>query len=128
MLDFVPTNLQHLLHLRQLLHVVAVVLQSQLARLQVEADAEVPSAFSDELEWLTCKSLLAQRLVFDPVLISAFLIDLNRNVFVAFTFAQLDFDVGIGSFAVLEAEVRLPLFVRCNRLVLTVRLLGLVIA
>ena len=80
------------------------MLQSQLGRLHVEANAEVPSTFSQELEWLTCKSLLAQRLVFDPVLISAFLIDLYRNEFVAYVFAQLDLDVGIGSFAVFEAE------------------------
>ena len=79
------------------------MLESQLGRLQVEADAEVPSTFSDELEWLIRKSLLAQRLVFYPVLKSAFLIDLNGNVFVFL--AQPDLDVGIGSFAVLEAEV-----------------------
>ena len=84
------------------------MLESQLVRLQVEADAEVPSTFGHDLEWLTCKSLLAQRLVFDPVPISAFVIDLNRNGFVAFLFAQPDLDVGVGSFAVFEAEVRLP--------------------
>ena len=60
MLNLVATNSQLLLHLGQLLHIFAVVLQSQLARLQVEADAEVPSTFGRKLEWLTCKSLLAQ--------------------------------------------------------------------
>ena len=76
MLDLVPTNLQHLLYLGQFLHIVAVVLQSQLGSLRVETDAEVPSAFGDELERLTCKTLLAQRLVFYRVLlILAFAID-----------------------------------------------------
>ena len=104
------------------------MLESQLGRLQVEADAEVPPTFGHDLEWLTCKTLLAQRLVFDPVLISAFLIDLYRNEFFAFLFAQLDFDVGIGSFAVFEAEVRLPPLALFDILVSAVRLLGLGIA
>ena len=125
MLDLVPTNPQLLLYLGELLHIVAVVLQCQLSRLQVEAYAEVPSTFSHELEWLTCKSLLAQRLVFDPVLIFVFAIDLYPNEFDGFLFAHLDFDVCIGSFAGFEAEIglpRLPFFVK--RLVSTVRLLG----
>ena len=63
MLGLVPTNLQHLLHLGQLLHIVAVVLESQLGCLRVGADAEVPSTFGYQLEWLTCKTLLAQRRV-----------------------------------------------------------------
>ena len=59
MLDLVTTNLKHLLYLGELLHVVAVVLQGQLGSLRVETDAEVPSKFSYELEWLICKLLLA---------------------------------------------------------------------
>ena len=45
MFDLVPTNSELLLHLGQALHIVAVVLQSQLGSLQVEADAEAPSIF-----------------------------------------------------------------------------------
>ena len=72
----------------------------------------MPSTFSQELEWLTCKTLLAQRLGFDLVLdFAAFLIDLNRNVFLAFFFVQLNLDVGVCSFAAFDAEVRLPIFV-----------------
>ena len=105
MLNLVPTNLQHLLYLGQLLHIVAVVLQSQLGRLQVEADAEVPSKFSHEFEWLTCKTLLAQRLILYQLL--PFAIDVYCK---ASTFVQDDFDVDIAFFAMFEAEVRLPLF------------------
>ena len=105
------------------------MLQSQLGRLQVEADGEVPSTFGYELEWLTCKTLLAQRLVFYPVLKSAFVIDLNRNVFaIVSAYAQLDLDVGVGSFAVFEAEVRLPLSEIIVVLVFTIRLLGFILA
>ena len=68
MLDLVPTNLQHLLYLGQALHIVAVVLQGQLGSLQVTTDAEVPSTFGHELDWLSCKALLAQGLVFYGVL------------------------------------------------------------
>ena len=112
MLDFVPTNLQHLIYLGELLHIVAVVLQGQLGSLQAETDAEVPSTFSDVLGWLSCKPLLAQRLVFYPVL-PAFAMDFYCKEFLAFVFAfaQHDFDVSVGSFAMFEAEVRLPIFV-----------------
>ena len=102
------------------------MLQSQLGSLQVEADAEVPSAFSLVLEWFTCKSLLAQRLVVDLVL--PFAIDLNPNIFVAFLFDQQDFDVSIGSSAGFHAEFRHPILPFFAMLVLTVRLLDLVIA
>ena len=104
--SLVPTNPKLLLYLGQALHIVAVVLQSQLGCLQVEADAEVPSPFGHELKWLTCKSLLAQRLVVYPLLLLA--IDVYWNPFVAYFFVQPDFDMDIGSFAVFEAEVRLP--------------------
>ena len=76
------------------------MLQSQLGSLLVEADAEMPSTLGHELDWLTCKTLLAQILVFDPVLVFAFAIDLNPNIFAAYFFVQDDFDVGICSFAV----------------------------
>ena len=129
MLDFVPTNLGRLLlYLGQALHIVAVVLQSQLGSLRVTADAEVPSAFGHELDSFSCKTLLAQRRVFHPVLIFAFAVDLYLNVFPAFFFAQVDSDVGIGSFAMFEAEVRLPPYVLFVVLVFTVRLLGFSIA
>ena len=59
MLSLVPTNFQLLLNLGQLLHIVAIVLQSQLGCLKVETDDEVPSTFGHELEGLNCKSLLA---------------------------------------------------------------------
>ena len=49
MLSLVPTNSQLLLYLGQALHILAIVLQSQLRFLQVEADAEVPSTFGYEL-------------------------------------------------------------------------------
>ena len=128
MLDLVPTNLgQLLLYLGELLHIFAVVLKNQLGSLRVIAEVEVPSTFSHELEWLTCKSLLAQRLVFYRFL--PFAIDLYINVFAAFFFAQADFDVDIGFFAVFDAEVRLPHFVFfVKRFVSTVRLLGFSIA
>ena len=75
MLSLVPTNSQILLYLRQVLHIFAVVLQSQLGRLQVAADAEVPSTFGYKLKWLICKTFLAQRLVFYSVFPFAFAID-----------------------------------------------------
>ena len=109
MLDLVPTNLQHLLYLGELLHVVTVVFQSQLSSLRVETDAEVPSTFGHELNWLSFKALLAQGLVFYRVL--PFAINLYLNVFAAFLFAQDNFDVDIGFFAVYDAKVRLPPFV-----------------
>ena len=125
--------MQLLLYLGELLHIVAVVLQSQLGCLKVEPDAEVPSTCSDELEWLSCKSLFAQRLVPPvsyPVLPSAFAIDLNENEILVFSFSALeDFDVGVGSFAGFEAEVRLqPFRFLFKRFVFTVRHLGLIIA
>ena len=113
MLGLVATNLQHILHLGQLLHIFAIVLQSQLGRLQVIADAEVPSTFGYELEWLTCKTLLAQRLVFYIVL--NFAIDHYSDIFVAFFFAQEDSDIGIGSFSGFEAEFRYPVEPRATR-------------
>ena len=107
MLGLVPTDLGLLLlYLGELLHIVAVVLQGQLGRLQVESDAEVPSAFGRDLDWLTCKSLPGQRLVFYIVLI--FAIDFYNEFFLfAFLLAHDDFDVGIGSAAMFYAEVRL---------------------
>ena len=102
------------------------MLQSQLGCLEVEADGEVPSTFGYELDWLTCNPLFAQRLVVYPLL--AFAIDLYIDMFVAFIFVQFDFDVGVGSFAVFEAEVRLPISEIIVVLVFTVRLLGLSIA
>ena len=113
MRSLVPTNLQHLLYLGQLLHIFAVVLQSQLGCFQVEADAEVPSALGRKLEWLTCKSLLAQRLVFFYLLL-LFAIDPYVKVFAAFFIVQVDIDVDVGSFAVYEAEVRLPVETRAT--------------
>ena len=110
MLSLVATNLQHLLHLGQLLHIFAVVLQSQLGCLQVEADAEVPSTFGCKLEWLTCKLLLAQRLVVFYLLL-LFAIDLYIKVFFI---GQVDTDVDVRSFAVFEAEIRLPVATRAT--------------
>ena len=83
--SLVPTNSQFLLYLRQLLHIFSVMLQSQLDCLQVEADAEVPTTFGHVLEWLTCKSLLAQRLVIYRLLQIA--IYCYANVSVAYFFA-----------------------------------------
>ena len=103
MLDLVPINHQLLLYLGQLLHIVTVVLQSQLGCLQVEADAEVPSTFGHKLERLTCKCLLTQRI---PVFMS--LLAAINEYFNARSFVQLDHDVGIGSFAGFDAEFRLP--------------------
>ena len=37
-----------------------------------------------------------------------FAIDIYSNVFVAYFFLEMDFDVNIGSFAVFEAEFRIP--------------------
>ena len=108
------------------------MLKSQLGRLQVEADAEVPSTFSDELEWLTCKSLLAQILV-DNLLTLAIDIYLYASTLKSLvhlvSLNQDDFEIDFGSFPVLEAEARLPIFAPIVvRLVLTVRLLGFTIA
>ena len=129
MLNFVPANLERLLIcFGQALHIVAVVLQGQLGSLLVETDTEVPSTFSHELDWLFCKTLLAQRRVFHPVLIFAFAVDLYLNVFPAFFFAQVDSDVGIGSFAMFEAEVRPPTFCFFEVLVFAIGLLGFSIA
>ena len=61
--NLVAADLQHLLYLGQPLHILAVVLQSQLGILQVEANAEVPPTCGCELDWLNCELLLAQRLV-----------------------------------------------------------------
>ena len=80
------------------------MLESQLGCLQVEADAEVPSTFGYQLQWLTCKLLLARRLVALYLLLH-FAIDLYVKVFVAFFIAQVDIDVDVSSFAVFEAEV-----------------------
>ena len=103
------------------------MLESQIGCLQVEADAEMPSTFVHILEWLTCKSLLAERLVYYPV--HLFAIDSYINISAAQTLVQSDFEVGVGSFAVFEAEVRLPPSVFFGtRLVFTVRLLGFSIA
>ena len=112
MLNLVPTDPHLLFYLGQLLHIFAVVLKSQLGCLQVEADAEVPSKFGDELDWLTGNFFLAQRLVAYMLLPLA--IDVYVNEFVAFSFAQPDFDVDIGSVAVFEAEVRLPVETRAT--------------
>ena len=101
MLYLVPTNPELLLYLGQALHIVAVVLQSQLGCLKVEADAEVPSTFGHELDWLICKSLLAQRLVLYPLLIA---IDFYYHVFAVFFNAQGDLDIYIGSFTVFDAK------------------------
>ena len=70
----------------------------------------MPSKFGDELDWLTGNFFLAQRLVAYMLLPLA--IDVYVNEFVAFSFAQPDFDVDIGSAAVLEAEVRLAVETR----------------
>ena len=83
----VPANPQLFLYLGELLHIVAVVLQSKLGSLDSEADAELPSAFSRELDWLSCKTLLVQRLVFYPtLLIIGFAVDFYLNVFTALPF------------------------------------------
>ena len=58
-LSLVAANLQHLLYLGQPLHILAVVLQSQLGLLQVEANAEVPPTCGRELDWLNCELLFA---------------------------------------------------------------------
>ena len=71
MRNLVATNLQHFIRLGQLLHIVAVVLESQLGRFLVETDAEVPSTFGHELDWLTCKTLPAHRIVFYILLLFA---------------------------------------------------------
>ena len=111
MLDLVPTNLRWLLlYLGELVHIVAVVLQSQLGSLRVTADAQMPSTFGHELEWLSCKTLFAQRLVFYLVLPFAF--EYHNNAFIAFFFAQDDFDVDIWFFAGFDAEVRFPVETR----------------
>ena len=86
------------------------MLQGQLGSLRVETDAEVPSTFSHVLDWLSCKSLLAHRLVPYRVLPFAFAIDSYEKEFSVFVFAQEDFYVDIRFFAVFDAEVRPPPF------------------
>ena len=73
MLDLVPTNPELLLYLGQALHIVTVVLQSQLGCLQVEANAEAPSTFGHETEWLKIKMHLAQTLLLHPFAINLYL-------------------------------------------------------
>jgi len=80
------------------------VLHGQLGCFEIEADAEVPSAFGHELDWLICNSLPAQRIVSYQLL--SFAINVYCNVIVCL--AQLDFEVDIGIVAVFEAEFRLP--------------------
>ena len=54
----------------QLLSVHTVVLQGQLAHVQVEADAQLPASVGDVLDRLSSKLLLVQRVVFfDPLLL-----------------------------------------------------------
>ena len=84
MLDLVPTYPELLFYLGKLLHIVAVVLKSQLVSLWVTANAEVPSTFGHEFEWLSCNARFAQRLVFYPVL--HFAADFNLNAFVAWPY------------------------------------------
>ena len=112
MINLVSADSQLLLYLGQLLHILAVVLQDQLGCLEVEADAEMPSTFGYELNWLTCKTLFTQSRVIDLLL--PFAIDMYFNVFVAYLFLQADFDIDVGSFAVFEAEFRLPVETRAT--------------
>ena len=104
MRNLVPIDLKiTTLYLMKLLHIIAIVLESQSVCLEVEADGEVPSILGPELLWLFCKLLLAQRLVFYQLLHIA--IDLYYNIFVAYSFAQFDFEIDIRSVAVYQAEV-----------------------
>ena len=81
----------------------------------------MPSKFGHELHWLTCESLLAQRLAHFILLhlrqalpfrfyqLLHFAIDFHSNFF---HFGQGNFDVNIWFFAGFEAEVRLPVEMR----------------